>query len=56
MSKYLIAPAAAADLDEIWDYYALELRDPDLADRIRDELFATFQKLAKTPGLGLPAQ
>lgn len=52
MSDFVIAPAACIDLDEIWDYYALELQNPDAADRIRDEIFDAFRKLAKTPGMG----
>ena len=31
MSDFLIAPAARIELDEIWDYYALELQNPDAA-------------------------
>jgi toxin ParE1/3/4 len=52
MSDFLIAPAAAADLKEIWNYYVFELQNPDSADRIRDELFRAFRKLARTPGMG----
>ena len=52
MSDLLIAPAARVELDEIWDYYALELQNPDVADRIRDEIFDAFHKLAKMPGMG----
>jgi toxin ParE1/3/4 len=52
MSDFLIAPAARVELEEIWDYYALELQNPDAADGIRDEIFAAFHKLAKMPGMG----
>ena len=52
MSEYLIAPAACNELDEIWDYYATELQNPDAADRISDEIFKAFDKLARTPGMG----
>src|SRR5580698_2177024 len=52
MSDYLIAPAACNELDEIWDYYAIELQNPDAADRIRDEIFNAFDKLAQMPGMG----
>ncbi len=52
MSDFLIAPVARTDLDEIWEYYAIELQNPDAADRIRDEIFAAFQTLAQTPGMG----
>ena len=52
MADFILAPAARADLHEIWDYYASEIQDVDVADRIRDELFAAFDALAKTPGMG----
>jgi toxin ParE1/3/4 len=52
MSDYVIAPVARFDLDEIWIYYAIDLQNPDAADRIRDELFDAFEKLARTPGMG----
>ncbi len=52
MSDFLISPAASGDLDEIWDYYAIELQNPDAADRVRDDIFEAFNKLATTPGIG----
>lgn len=52
MNDFLIAPAACRDLDVVWEYYAVEQLNPDAADRIRDELFDAFRKLAKTPGMG----
>ena len=48
MSDFVISPVARSDLDEIWDYYAIDLQNPDAADRIRDEIFAAFNKLART--------
>jgi toxin ParE1/3/4 len=52
MSDFLIAPVARMDLDEIWEYYAIELQNPGAADRIRDEIFAALQILARTPAMG----
>ena len=52
VSDFVLAPAARDDLLEIWDYYALTIDNIDVADRIRDELFAAFVDLAKTPGIG----
>ena len=52
MGDYIVAPVARDDLLEIWDYYASELENVDLADRIRDELFAAFDRLAQSPGIG----
>ena len=52
MSDFVLAPAARDDLVEIWDYYAITIDNVDVGDRIRDELFAAFGKLAKTPDMG----
>jgi antitoxin ParD1/3/4/toxin ParE1/3/4 len=52
MSAFIISPAARTDLVEIWDYYAVELENPNVADRTRDEIFAAFRTLAKSPGRG----
>ncbi len=52
MSGYVISPIASIDLDEMWDYCAIELQNPDVADRIRDEVFTAFRQLAIMPGMG----
>src|SRR4051812_8198799 len=52
MADFILAPVARDDLHEIWDYYASEVGNVDLADRIRDELFTAFDKLARNPGIG----
>jgi len=52
VSDFVLAPAACGDILEIWDYYAATIDNIDVADRIRDELFAAFAELAKTPGMG----
>jgi plasmid stabilization system protein ParE len=52
MSGFLIPPVARNDLDEIWEYYAIELQNPDAADRINDEIFQAFHKLAQMPDAG----
>jgi antitoxin ParD1/3/4/toxin ParE1/3/4 len=52
MADFVLAPVARSDLHEIWDYYAHEVGNVDFADRIRDELFTAFDKLARTPGIG----
>jgi plasmid stabilization system protein ParE len=52
MSDFIIAHAARSELDEIWDYYGIELKNPDAADRLIDDLFKAFHKLAQTPGMG----
>ena len=53
MNGFILAPAALGDLEDIWDYYTIELQNPEAADRIRDELFAAFRKLVKTPAWGI---
>ena len=52
MSAYVIAPAAEDDLLVIWHYYAEQVNDPDLADRMIGEIFSGFHTIAKTPGIG----
>ena len=52
MSGFVVAPEAKDDLVTIWDYYALEVGDLDLADRMRDEIFRGIRKIARNPGLG----
>lgn len=52
MSRLLIAPVARADLEEIWAYYAIELQNSGVADRIMDEFFTAFRRIARTPGVG----
>jgi toxin ParE1/3/4 len=52
MSQFLLAPAAKSDLIEIWNYYATEVGDPDLADRMRDEVFDGIRTAARTPDSG----
>ena len=51
MKKYFVlTPQAEADLFEIWDLIAEDSLPS--ADRVRDEIFEAFQKLADMPGMG----
>lgn len=50
MNRFLIAPAAAQDLHEIWDYAAED--NLDAADRLLETLYEQIRALAKTPGMG----
>lgn len=52
MSSYVVAPAARDDLLGIWQYYAEEVGDPDLADRMASEILSGFHTVARTPGIG----
>ncbi|MFZ4575557.1 MAG: type II toxin-antitoxin system RelE/ParE family toxin [Phycisphaerales bacterium] len=51
MSGYVITPAADADLEEIWQYVALNSGEAR-ADFVEDELHAAMQRLAEMPGIG----
>jgi plasmid stabilization system protein ParE len=52
MSKFILAPLAKTDISEIWNYYATEIGDPDLADRMSDEIFDGIRAAAKRPNSG----
>jgi len=52
MSKFVLAPVAKVDIAEIWNYYATEVGDPKLADRMRDEIFDGIRSVARTPQRG----
>jgi plasmid stabilization system protein ParE len=52
MSQFLLSPAAKSDLIEIWDCYATEVGDLELADRMRDEIFDGIRAAARTPDIG----
>jgi plasmid stabilization system protein ParE len=52
MSKFILAPAATTDITEIWRYYATEIGDPDLADRMSKEIFDGIKAIARRPRLG----
>ena len=50
MKQYRITRTAQTDLDQIWDYIAID--DIKTADRFIDELIERIQTLAVTPGVG----
>jgi plasmid stabilization system protein ParE len=47
---FVLTPQAEADLFEIWDLIAED--GITNADRVRDQLFEAFHKLAAMPGMG----
>jgi len=47
-----LAPAAEADLDEIWYYIAKESRSIEVADRVIDSITERFLLLAAHPHIG----
>lgn len=50
MKPYRVLPASENDLFDIWSYIAGD--NPDIADRIEQEIRATFARLAEHPHLG----
>jgi toxin ParE1/3/4 len=50
MAGYELSPESLADLEEIWNFVAAD--QPAMADRVVDELFETFDRLASWPGAG----
>ena len=47
-----VAPRAAADLDEIWYYIAMESGSVDVANRLIDSITGRFVLLSGHPYLG----
>jgi plasmid stabilization system protein ParE len=50
VKPFLLAPEAAQDLDDIWEYIVQD--DIEAADRFIQRLHETMLKLAATPGAG----
>jgi plasmid stabilization system protein ParE len=50
MARFVLTPAARADLAEISDYISKD--NPDAANRVLDELRAAMRKLAEMPEMG----
>jgi len=50
MPAYVLSPDALQDLQDIWDYVALD--SVDAADQLEDEFFNAFEKLARRPRMG----
>jgi len=50
MPKYTLSPRALKHIQSIWDFIAADSQNA--ADRIVDELFAAFERLAEWPGSG----
>ncbi len=50
MTRFVLTPAARADLAEISDYISKD--NPDAANRVLDELRAAMRKLAEMPEIG----
>lgn len=50
MTRFVFSPAAADDLNEIWEYIARD--DIDAADRFRDQVYDAVGRLAEMPRMG----
>ena len=50
MSAYILSPDALQDLQDIWDFVALD--NADAADRLEDDFFNSFENLARQPRMG----
>jgi len=53
MAEFSISRLAAADLEDIYIYSALQFGEAQ-AERYTRELYARFEMLAEFPGMGLP--
>jgi len=51
VSRYVLAPAAANDLIEIWRYIRKQRSQP-MADRVEEVILEKFAALASDPGIG----
>jgi plasmid stabilization system protein ParE len=50
MTRFVLTPLARRDLEEIWDYLALDNRKA--AEKVLDRIEATIREVAKAPGMG----
>jgi plasmid stabilization system protein ParE len=50
MSGFVLHPQAYTDLEEIWEYIAVD--NLDAADRVREEIYDAIQSLAAFPHSG----
>ena len=50
MNLYILTPAAARDVNDIWDYIAND--NIEAADRVLGELESAMLRLATRPGIG----
>lgn len=50
MAAYVLSPEALQDVQGIWDFIATD--NVSAADKLLDELFDAFEKLAEWPGQG----
>jgi plasmid stabilization system protein ParE len=50
MSEFVLHPQACKDLEEIWEYIAVD--SLDAADRVREEIYDAIQSLVPFPHVG----
>ncbi len=51
MNRYVLTPAARADLDQIWDYTA-DRWDADQAEKYLREVQRAIERVVDNPGIG----
>jgi toxin ParE1/3/4 len=52
MSRLVVSPSARNDLDQIWDYIAIENDAPAAAMKLVDRFEETFAQISRNPGSG----
>ena len=52
MERYVLAPEALQDLQDIWNFIAAD--NPEAASALQEEFFRAFDGLAAMPGKGHP--
>ena len=52
MSRLVVAPSARNDLDQIWNYIAIENDAPTSASRLLDRFHDAFSRLSRNTGIG----
>jgi len=50
MAAYVLSPEALQDLQDIWEFIAFD--NSNAADKLQDEFFGAFEKLARRPQMG----
>ena len=50
MSAHVLSPAALQDLQDIWDFISID--NASAADKLEDEFFEAFERLAQRPRMG----
>jgi len=52
MAHVSLTKAASTDLDELWNYIAIDRDNPEAANQLIDDFSETFEQLLRQPGSG----